>query len=238
MSTAKPTGVLRGFTTVPCPADELTPKYPANPPALDFKKDLLPLLPDTPLVREAKEHLKPLLPENVWNHSHRAFFFAVALAKTQFPEWDFDPESYYLACLFHDIGCTPENLEATKLSFEWWGGMYAHTYLLPRASSDVADVVAETIFRHTDFVRGKIHLHGQLIQLGTLLDNHGARSEWINRKTVDGIVEAYPRLEWNDGFADAMEREVELKPYSHTTCFEGAIWRNSRANSYMKVYEN
>ncbi|KZT61426.1 cyanamide hydratase, partial [Calocera cornea HHB12733] len=171
------------------------------------------LLPDTPLVREAQAHLKPRLPENVWNHSHRAFFLALALAKTQFPDWDYDAESYYLACIFHDIGCTPENLKATKLSFEWWGGMYAHSYLRARSTSDLADLVAETIFRHTDFVPGSIHLHGQLIQLGTLLDNHGAHSEWVARATVDGIVKAYPRLAWNDGFADAMEEEVRLKPY-------------------------
>lgn len=35
----------------------------------------------------------------------------VAIAATQF-DWTFDYESYYLACLFHDLGATPENLAA------------------------------------------------------------------------------------------------------------------------------
>jgi len=232
--------LLRGFKPVPLPVDRLSPKYAESKelPVLDFKTDLEPTTPSSLLVQQAKEYLRQELPLAVWNHSHRAFYLSVALAKTQFPEWDFDPESYYISCLFHDIGCTPKNLEATKLSFEWFGGMLTHDWLMKHESSqDMADLVAETIFRHTDFVKGSIHLHGQLIQLGTLLDNHGAHSHLINRATVDSIVEAFPRLGWNDGFADAMEREVELKPYSHTTCFEGAIWENSRANEYMKRYE-
>jgi cyanamide hydratase len=36
------------------------------------------------------------------------------------------------------------------------------------AESDLADAVAEAIFRHTDFNGGKISSTGQLIQLGTL----------------------------------------------------------------------
>jgi predicted hydrolase (HD superfamily) len=27
-----------------------------------------------------------------------------ALVKTHFPEWTYDSETYYLACLLHDIG--------------------------------------------------------------------------------------------------------------------------------------
>jgi hypothetical protein len=36
------------------------------------------------------------------------------------------------------------------------------------ADPDLADAVAEAIFRHTDFNGGKISCNGQLIQLGTL----------------------------------------------------------------------
>lgn len=57
---------------------------------------------------------------------------------------DYDAESFYLACLFHDIGCVPENIKKsampkqmqiemklilpsyrTKMSFEFWGGIQA-----------------------------------------------------------------------------------------------------------------
>ncbi len=36
------------------------------------------------------------------------------------------------------------------------------------ANADLADSVAEAIFRHTDFNKGMISCNGQLIQLGTL----------------------------------------------------------------------
>jgi hypothetical protein len=66
----------------------------------------------------------------------------------------------------------PLNLKATKMSFEWFGGILAREWLLKHgASQDLADSVAECIFRHTgqfalrwtmlaqlqaDFVGGKI----------------------------------------------------------------------------------
>ena len=37
---------------------------------------------------------------------------AAAVAKVQFPEMQWDPESLYLASLFHDLGCTAENIAA------------------------------------------------------------------------------------------------------------------------------
>jgi HD superfamily phosphodiesterase len=35
-----------------------------------------------------------------------------AIAKSQLENYiEYDAESLYLACLFHDIGCTPENIK-------------------------------------------------------------------------------------------------------------------------------
>jgi cyanamide hydratase len=34
-----------------------------------------------------------------------------AIADTQFPDWQWDKETFLLACLFHDLGCTEEMMK-------------------------------------------------------------------------------------------------------------------------------
>lgn len=88
-----------------------------------------------------------------YNHSNRVFYIGRALSASHFPFHVLDLESYYLACLFHDIGCSPKNLDlnVTKMSFEYYGGITAREWLLEKgAERDVADSVAEAIFRHTE----------------------------------------------------------------------------------------
>lgn len=65
-------------------------------------------------------------------------------------------------------------------------------------------LTSQTINRHTDFVAGSVSTHVQLIQLGTLFDNHGAHVEWLAKSTIDEIVTAYPRLGWNGALASGV----------------------------------
>ncbi|KAH8926762.1 cyanamide hydratase [Atractiella rhizophila] len=214
--------------TVPLPLSELSPST-ENPQALTYAhlQSKYAAAIDTPLVKKAEAYVKTQLPLNVFNHSHRAFYIAAAIAEVHFPEWKWDPETFYLSCLFHDLGCTPDNLKATKMSFEFFGAFLARQWLLQEgAEQDIADWVAETICRHTDFVTApaQIVVYGQLIQLGTITDNLGLPeySKFINIKTIEGIVQAWPREQWTRGFYDAMELEKKLKPWSHTTALDAS----------------
>ena len=79
------------------------------------------------------------------------FYLGQAIARNHFPGHTLDLEAYYLAALFHDIGCSEKNLRATKMSFEFYGGIIARDWLLSHGADQVlADSVAETIFRHTE----------------------------------------------------------------------------------------
>jgi cyanamide hydratase len=75
-----------------------------------------------------------------------------------------------LTCLFHDIGTTQENLHATLLSFEFYGGYLALNQLQDYgAPKEQAESVTEAIIRHQDLGDiGTISTVGQLIQLSTL----------------------------------------------------------------------
>ena len=94
-----------------------------------------------------------------------------AIVRNHFPDWEYTPEVYYLCCLLHDIATSPKNLRATKLSFEYYGGMIAHDLITKNGGSqDLAEAVTEAIIRHQDFIEdGSITTVGQVIQLSTKL---------------------------------------------------------------------
>jgi cyanamide hydratase len=80
----------------------------------------------------------------------------VALTKTHFPKWSYDLETYYLACLLHDIGTAEKFLSTTKMSFEFKGAIVARDLILKlNGVEDQADSVCDAIVRHQDiFVKG------------------------------------------------------------------------------------
>lgn len=89
----------------------------------------------------------------------------------QFPEWELTDETFLLACLLHDIGTTDKNIEATHMSFEFYGGLLARDLLHHQyhAPIEQAESVAECIIRHQDIAdTGTITTLGLLIQLATI----------------------------------------------------------------------
>lgn len=96
----------------------------------------------------------------------------MALVKTHFPEWSYDDETYFLACLLHDIGTAERYLASTKMSFEFKGAIVARDLILAlKGHEDQADSVCDAIVRHQDiFVKGgNITMIGQILQLATIL---------------------------------------------------------------------
>lgn len=170
---------LYGLTAVPASAETLlnaTPIYPrinATPDAI--------LVADTPiptskLAQRIDKYALHHLPEPVYNHSRRVYHYGLAIKQHRFPfpDWAFSDETYFLACMLHDIGTIAEHQD-TQLSFEFVGGFLALELLqdqkeaggsAPRAQ---AESVAEAIIRHQDLTSvGSITAVGQLLQLATI----------------------------------------------------------------------
>jgi cyanamide hydratase len=129
-------------------------------------------IPDTALARRVNEYAKSHLAVPTYNHSLRVYHYGLAMKSYLFPTWEFTDETYFLACILHDIGTTEENLQSTKLSFEFYGGFLALDILQkPEAAAprDQAESVVEAIIRHQDLCeKGKITAVGQLLQLATI----------------------------------------------------------------------
>lgn len=198
-------------------------------------------VPNTPLVEEAAAFAKKELDEVMFNHSNRVYLLGKVVSDDQFPEWKIDSEQYFLTSILHDIGVAPKFHLTTSMSFELKGAIVSHNFISDskHGNQATADVVAEAINRHTDFVDGKIQPIGQLIQLATTLDVIGANPDLYDRQTVDEIVQKWPRKGFNNHFAHLMEVEMQHKPGSHTTFPACSNFVHKiKNNKVMEEYDN
>ncbi|EMD34899.1 hypothetical protein CERSUDRAFT_116436 [Gelatoporia subvermispora B] len=244
--------VFYGFSPVPRDPEVLFKDHPTasgpNPKQDLFTVDDFPL-PDSPVTREVKAFVKKELDEQTYNHSHRVYVYGTALVKTHFPAWSYDSETYYLACLLHDIGTADRFLATTKMSFEFKGAIVARDLILQLgAPEDQADSVCDAIIRHQDiFVKGgNITVIGQILQLATILDNVGLRANLIHPRLIETTVAAFPRKGWSEHFAGVIEKELALKPWCHTSTFEQPGWKQGvqsnfatdvRGNDVMRPFD-
>ncbi|CAI0649199.1 unnamed protein product, partial [Colletotrichum noveboracense] len=191
---------------------------------------------DDPVVAETLGYAKDRLHAQTFNHSMRVFYYEKASS--------FSPVTWALTCLLHDIGTAEENLTATRMSFDIYGGIKALNALKDHgAATDQAEAVCEAIIRHQDMgVDGTITYLGQLIQLATLYDNVGRHpnvkdfDKMVHYKTRREINEAHPRLGWCSFFAGTIRKEEEIKPWCHSTHIVG-FDREIESNTLMKEWE-
>ncbi len=102
-----------------------------------------------------------------------------------------------LACLLHDIGLTDENLRATHLSFEFYGGILALDLVGRQfgGPQSQAEAVCEAIIRHADLgTVGSITFLGQLLQLATIYDNVGSMPKIVHEDLRRDANKAFPGM--------------------------------------------
>ncbi|KUI68580.1 Cyanamide hydratase [Cytospora mali] len=229
---------LQGWTAVVRdPKVLLSGKSYINNPTHLLVKDI-PFPSEDELVVKVQEYAKDKLTLPTYNHSMRVFYFASAILEQQFPELarTLSRPTLALAALLHDIGTTHDNLRATHLSFEFYGGVLALDLVGKQlgAPQSQAEAVAEAIFRHQDLgTTGKITFLGQLVQLATIYDNMGGNPGLIHPDTKVDVVTAFPRNHWSSCFAATIREENGLKPWAHTTALGEEDFPNGVLNNEL-----
>lgn len=170
----------------------------------------------------------------------------MAILQQQFPEHanTFSPSTLALTALLHDIGVTKENLAATHMSFEFYGGIKALNLLQTLGGGrDQAEAVCEAIIRHQDLgTDGTITLLGQVIQLATIYDNVSSYptipgfDKIIHEKTREDVIRTFPRTGWLACFSKVLKEEERLKPWCHTTHIPD-FEKHVLSNQLMRPYE-
>jgi len=200
------------------------------------------LVPSSNVAQETLSYVNSQLPRPTFNHSMRVFYYGSALLHNHSPSNAQAEasliETFFLACMLHDIGTVPANLKSTRMSFELWGAIHALN-LLPTfgAPVDQAECVAEVVNRHQDLGEtGQAPLVLALIYFATIFDNVGLNSEYIHEETIKKVTKEFPRLEWSSCFASTIREEIGEKPWSHTTVID-RFAEQVEGNNLMEPYE-
>lgn len=202
-----------------------------------------------PLSKASKQASK-LQPDTAWRSTVPRYTGRHDTNKTAgqailahaFPSWkspSFD-ETYLLSSLLHDIGTTERNTAATRMSFEFYGGLLSLSLLGALAAPLAqAENVAETVMRHQDLgSSGTLTRIAALVQLATIFDNMGGNPELVSLRTVESVVREWPRRGWSKCFAGTVRREITLKPWAHTTHLgEREFPEGVEGNTLMAPYD-
>ncbi len=161
----------------------------------------------TPLMQAAWDSVHAREEEAIFHHSVRAYLLALAQASDAgVPA---DPETVFLACIFHDYGTAPDEPGPERFEVE---GADAAARFLTEAGWDAAriDEVWQAIALHTTpgiaERRGPLPL---LTRLGVRADFGGGTVSPAIRRDVE---REYPRLEIERVLADAVVRQALDRP--------------------------
>src|SRR6476661_1160219 len=103
-------------------------------------------IPRSPLALKAEAYIRSAEPDFLFNHSVRTFVFGALRLKAK--GLSYDPETAYVAALFHDLGLVPA-MATPNASFEIDGATRAEAFVKANGGSDEqARIVWNAIAMH------------------------------------------------------------------------------------------
>jgi len=171
-------------------------------------------IPRTPLAVKAEQYVRGVEPDFLFNHSVRTYLFGALRLKAR--GISYEPETAYVAALFHDIGLVP-NMASPNASFEIDGANKAEAFVKENGGSpDQARTVWNAIVMHD--MGGLYEAHqghdALLLGAGAGGDVDGVDPKVIPQATVDAVLRAYPRLQFKTRFTAAAIDHCRRKPTS------------------------
>lgn len=169
-------------------------------------------IPDSALARKAVELVAETSPGFLLNHGLRAYAFGAALGRRD--RLNFDRELLFLAAVMHDLGLV-EQFDTADQPFELQGAKVARDFLCRQGvDNERADLVHEAIALHASIgVASRGAPEVQLCHYGTGVDVAGLRLYDFEKRDVQRIVEAWPRLGFKQGFVPLLKDQVARKPH-------------------------
>jgi hypothetical protein len=167
-------------------------------------------LPATDTAARAREFVERIEAPFLVNHSIRSYLFGTAVAAAR--GWEYDDELLFLCSVLHDVGLTEEGNGDHR--FEVDGADLAVRFLreqgVPQARTDV---VWDAIALHTSpHIAERKGAEIALTRLGIAADVAGAGAGLLPAGFADEVHARFPRLDLEDGLADAVVAQVLAKP--------------------------
>jgi hypothetical protein len=171
-------------------------------------------IPDSQLAREATQFIRDTESDLLFHHSVRVYCWGALTGNRM--GLTFDPELFYAASLFHDLGLTPR-YETSQRRFEVDGANAARDFLQAHgiATSDI-ETVWNAIALHTtpgvpEFMRAEI----ALLQAGAGMDVAGRGYDNFTDTQRAAVIAAFPReADFKHGIIDAFYQGMKHRPDS------------------------
>lgn len=179
-------------------------------------------LPRAPRALAAVAFARSHCPEYLFNHCMRTYVFgALHLKREQRP---YQEEEAFIGAALHDLGLLPE-FETASGSFETDGANAAEHWVRSHLGSAAeGDRVWHAVQMHDGAweLTKRQGAEAMLVALGAVTDVYGPDSGHVERRAVDEVVAAFPRLRFKRRFAALLVAHCERKPDSQrATWLEG-----------------
>jgi hypothetical protein len=166
----------------------------SNPRAFDFDLDEL-VIPDSAIARDAEELCREASAEGLVNHCMRTYAWGSILGKRD--GLDPDPELLYVGSLLHDLALTDRYRDHSPMPcFAARGAIAATEWASEQGWPEHRCAsLGDAISLHLNVRVSPEHgPEAQLLQAGAALDVAGMRHWELDPRTVDSVVDRYPRM--------------------------------------------
>jgi hypothetical protein len=167
-------------------------------------------VPDSPLIRRAMDLARTHSEPYLYNHAVRSWLFAVRLGQLQ--EIRHDPDVVAVATLLHDLGLT--NSFTGSRRFEIEGADAARAFAREEGIDEhrvqlIWDTVA---LNSTPSIAVYKETEVALCTAGIGFDWGGFQYDHIPPGEIQGVLDAFPRLDMKRGFTDSVCRICKTRP--------------------------
>jgi hypothetical protein len=148
-------------------------------------------IPDSKLAREAAQLIRDTESDFLFQHSTRAYFWGALAGKRR--GLTFDPELFYTAAMFHDLGLTA-GFRESRLRFEVDGANAARDFLRSHGISevDVERVWLAIALHTTPGISAHLHPIAALTAEGVMMDLVGLGYDEFTDAQRSAVETAYP----------------------------------------------
>jgi hypothetical protein len=155
-------------------------------------------IPDSQFAREATQFIQDTESEFLFQHSTRVYFWGALAGKRR--GLIFDPELFYTAAMFHDVGLTA-GFRESRLRFEVDGANAARDFLRSHGISevDIERVWLAIALHTTPGISGHLHPIAALTAEGVMMDLVGLGYDEFTDAQRNAVETAYPHP---SGFAE------------------------------------
>lgn len=169
-------------------------------------------IPDSKLAREAAQLVRDTAGDFLFHHSTRVYFWGALAGRRK--QMSFDPELFYAASMFHDLGLT-QAFRNSRVRFEVDGANAARDFLRSHDISEVdIDKVWLAIALHTTpGISAHLHPIAALTAEGVMMDLVGLGYDEFTEAQRSAVETAHPRApQFSEDLLDALYDGLRHRP--------------------------